>query len=367
MKPKKDLNISNEGVHYRWGIKEMARMVKLSTLVIAVVLIAIISGGGMYGLALYLNPPQQYNFLNVGQTPTYGVSYMQEEVAWELAKKEYRTVINTIVFSTSNLGFSALQRGDIVLFSAATYDCIRAKLAGINLTFVAARHGQQDQYLAVRTGITSINDLAGKTMAVGAIGSGYAWASTQYLISVYPALNGTMNIIAMAGSENRAGALIRGQIDVSWVEAADVYKLSGYGITPLKSLYELYPGVYGMSWVTMADYASKNPGIIQTLVNAQLQTDRNFYKTDDFVTVALEKLPFMVNETELRFIMQTYRSGRLIPTDPTPTREGWNRTLTFYNAGGILKPEEITAANYDTFVDFSFSQKAGDRFGPYVP
>lgn len=345
----------------------MAKMIKLRTLVLAVALTAVIVGAGMYELAMYQNPPLQYNFLNVGQTPTYGVSYMKEEMAWEIAKNDYRTVVNTIVFSTSNLGFSALQRGDIMFFSAATYDCIRAKLAGINLTFVMARHGQQDQYLAVKPGIASIEDLAGKTMVVGAIGSGYAWASTQYLLSVYPQLQTTMNVIAMAGSENRAAALIRGQIDATWVEAADVYRLAGYGITPLKSLYDLFPGVIGMSWVTMSDYASNNPAIIQTLVNSQLKADYDFYKTDDFVTVGLAKLPFTVNETELRAIMQIYRTGKLFPTDAEPTQEAWNRTLTFYSAGGILTPAEVNLATYPTFVDLSFATSAANKLGPFVP
>lgn len=283
-----------------------------------------------------------------------------------IRKDDYGIIVDTMTFADANIQLAALQKGDVDIISEMPYVAMQARLAGIDLIAIYTRMGQLDSFLVVRPEITSIDQLAGKTVALGSLGSGASWSAMQYLFLQYPDLKGAVNTIIMKGSETRAAALIRGQIDATWCEMGDLQNLAAEGINSIISLGELYPDCVQMAWYVRSDYLKKNPDIVQALVESLIKGNRHCYdSTADFIELGKRKLPFAVNEGDLQFALQYYRDTKFLPVNLTPTKEVWDKTMQYFLLSGTIKQEQVDELPYDKMVDLSFATKAIEKLGEY--
>jgi len=307
--------------------------------------------------------------ITVADQPSYKVDFMPSEVGFVYAKSMYNISVSVNTYTSDQNSIAALQSGAVQFITEMPYVALQAELTGINMTAIYTKQAQIDSFLVVSTnsGIKTVNDLVGKTITVGAIGSGASWASTEYLKATYPQLNGTITEYVMASATNRAAAIIAGTIQATWVGAADLTTLAPYGIKPILSMNNVAPNVVSMCWYVMTSYKLAHPDIVQEMVTSLMQGYRDTYTYNDtFLSVVNLKLGDVVSPSDAQSDLNYYRQEGFMPANASPSTSDWSASMNYWVFSGILTQAQVNTYSYNTLVDPSFANNAQQQLGSFT-
>jgi ABC-type nitrate/sulfonate/bicarbonate transport system substrate-binding protein len=170
------------------------------------------------------------------------------------------------------------------------------------------------------------------------------WMAVHYKINP--------NWMIIPGSDVRAEALMRGQLDATPAEIGDVLNIlqakpGQFHI--LISYAKVFPQLIGSMYFARADYVQKNAATVESVLEAILNAHR-----------AAEERPGLVKENALRLLPETkpqlveataatYKELRIWDVNGGADKERGEASIKFFEEAGLLKKGAVTYAQaFDT-------------------
>jgi NitT/TauT family transport system substrate-binding protein len=211
--------------------------------------------------------------------------------------------------------------------------------------------------LAVAPSINNFADLNGKRIAVHGETS-FTRAVAQY----YAQTEGFQyEELIIPGSEVRAEALAKGQIDASVIDLPDVVQLGKEypgAFKVLSTFGEQYPDLIEQDLWLDKQWAQDNPELATKVVKAVVQANRRLTEDPAWgLEIAKESLPDMDPQV-LEDLVNEYSQRQIWSTDGGITPEKARTTLEFFNDMGELDIADPDQATLDKYFDFTYLRDA---------
>ena len=267
-------------------------------------------------------------------------------LAWEQLKKQGIEVIPTF-FPKTELAVQAVVAGEADLGTAAGIAVVKAVESGMNLRIVGEQVRNEWQ-LVTPVSFKDPKQLDGKRVGYhGPITVTEAlvkWMANHYKI--------TPNWMIIPGSDVRAEAIMRGQLDATPAEIGDVLNIlqaKPGQFHVLISYAKIFPQLIGSMYFARADYAQNNSALIESVLEAILNAHR-----------AIDERPGLVKENAVRLLPETkpelidaiaatYRELRIWDVNGGASKDRGEASIKFFEESGLLKKGAVSYAQaFDT-------------------
>ena len=256
--------------------------------------------------------------------------------AERLKKEGWNT--DTVEFAQSELNTEALSKGDIQIGTGATSSALVANQQGAKIVLVADQ--TLNHWTLVSTpAISTCADLNGKRLAVHSQG---AVSTAMVRIWVERTCPGTQpNYLVIAGSQNRAAALLNGQIDATPLEMADWVSIEAEYPGKYRLLENFSKGLPDLSTTgayANSDWLERNREVAVAFMAELLKTHRMIKEDPKIIEeAAREKLPEMPAAIVPK-VVEAYNSFDAFPPNGGLTPQKVEGTIKFFTEGGVLQP-----------------------------
>jgi len=267
-------------------------------------------------------------------------------LAWEHLKKQGIEVVPTF-FPKTDLAVQAVVAGEADIGSAAGIAVVKAVESGMNIRIIGEQVRNEWQ-LVTPVSLKDPKQLNGTRVGYHApitvTEALVKWMARHYKI--------TPNWMIIPGSDVRAEALMRGQLDATPAEIGDVLNI--LTVKPgqfhvLISYAKTFPQLIGSMYFARADYVQKNAATVETVIEAILKAHRN-----------AEERPASVKENALRLLPETkpelvdaiaatYKELRIWDVNGGAGKERGDASIRFFEESGLLKKNAVSfKQSFDT-------------------
>src|SRR6266508_1776737 len=260
-------------------------------------------------------------------------------LAWEQLKKQGIEVVPTF-FPKTDLAVQAVVAGEADIGSAAGIAVIKAVESGMNVRIIGEQVRNEWQ-LVTPVSFKDPKQIDGKRVGYHApitvTEALVKWMAQHYKI--------TPNWMIIPGSDVRAEALMRGQLDATPAEIGDVLNILNAKpgqFHVLISYAKTFPQLIGSMYFARADYVQKNSATVESVLEAILRAHRN-----------AEERPASVKENALRLLPETkpelidaiaasYKELRIWDVNGCAGKERGDASIKFFEESGLLKKDAVT-------------------------
>jgi NitT/TauT family transport system substrate-binding protein len=260
-------------------------------------------------------------------------------LAWEQLKKQGIEVIPTF-FPKTDLAVQAVIAGEADIGAAAGIAAVKAVESGLNVRIIAEQVRNEWQ-LVTPTSIKEPKQLDGKRVGyhspISVTEALVKWMASYYKI--------TPNWMIIPGSDVRAEALMRGQLDATPAEIADVLNIlhaKPGQFYVLISYAKVFPQLIGTVYFARADYLQKNSPIVETVLEAILQSNR---AVDSRPALVKENAQRLLPETKPELIdatAATYKELRIWDINGGASKDRGEASIKFFEESGLLKKGAVS-------------------------
>lgn len=265
--------------------------------------------------------------------------------------------------ATDEVVEAALDRGRIDVGLLSMIGLQRAVRAGLHMKWTVTNETQNTFVLVVPSWVTDLAQLRGKKVGTQDPTS-LATAAIPGLLGPSGLTPNDYTLINLAGSANRAAALIAGSLDASMMlytvaesklisstdpKVMGKWKIWGGGAAPGRTM--MWEGL------VMSDSFRRNTTAATAFVKAVLQAYQKFYAGDPAV-IARDAIGRGYNElqgldqADTTADLKLYQSEKLFPTDGGLSQDMFNSMVTALVAAGQM--QQADAVPYADAVDSSF-------------
>ena len=260
-------------------------------------------------------------------------------LAWEQLKKQGIEVVPTF-FPKTDLAVQAVVAGEADIGSAAGIAVVKAVESGMNLRIIAEQVRNEWQ-LVTPVSFKDPKQLDGKRVGYHApitvTEALVKWMAQHYKI--------TPNWMIIPGSDVRAEALMRGQLDATPAEIGDVLNILAAKpgqFHVLISYAKTFPQLIGSMYFARADYVQKNSATVEAVLEAILRAHRN-----------AEERPATIKENALRLLPETkpelveataasYKELRIWDVNGGASKDRGDASIKFFEESGLLKKDAVS-------------------------
>ena len=301
--------------------------------------------GFAFGLALAA-PAQAQKKVRFAYPSSADMGDVPSLLAWEQLKKQGIEVVPTF-FPRTDLAVQAVVAGEADLGSAAGIAVVKAVESGMNVRVIGEQVRNEWQ-LVSPVSFKDPKQLDGKRVGYHApitvTEALVKWMAQHYKI--------TPNWLIIPGSDVRAEALMRGQLDATPAEIVDVLNILSAKpgqFHVLISYAKIFPQLIGSMYFGRADYLQKESATVDSVIEALLRAHRN-----------AEERPASVRENALRLLPETkpelidaiatsYKDLRIWDVNGGAGKERGDASIKFFEDAGLLKKGAVTfAQSFDT-------------------
>jgi NitT/TauT family transport system substrate-binding protein len=267
-------------------------------------------------------------------------------LAWEQLKKQGIEVVPTF-FPRTDLAVQAVVAGEADIGSAAGIAVVKAVESGMNVRVIGEQVRNEWQLVAP-VSFKDPKQLDGKRVGYHApitvTEALVKWMAQHYKI--------TPNWLIIPGSDVRAEALMRGQLDATPAEIVDVLNILNAKpgqFHVLISYAKIFPQLIGSMYFSRADYLQKEASTVDSVIEAILRAHRN-----------AEERPASVRENALRLLPETkpelidaiaasYKDLRIWDINGGAGKGRGEASIKFFEDAGLMKKGAVTfAQSFDT-------------------
>lgn len=260
-------------------------------------------------------------------------------LAWEQLKKQGIEVVPTF-FPKTDLAVQAVVAGEADLGTAAGIAVVKAVESGMKLKIIGEQVRNEWQ-LVTPVSIKDAKQLDGKRVGYHApitvTEALVKWMAQYYKINP--------NWMIVPGSDVRAEALMRGQLDATPAEIVDVLNILSAKPAQfhvLISYAKIFPQLIGSMYFSRADYLQKESAIVDSVMEAVLRA----YRT-------AEERPAMIKENALRLLPETkpqlidaiaasYKELRIWDINGGAGKDRGDASIKFFEDAGLMKKGAVT-------------------------
>jgi NitT/TauT family transport system substrate-binding protein len=260
-------------------------------------------------------------------------------LAWEQLKGQGIEVIPKF-FPKTDLAVQAVVAGEADIGSAAGIAVVKAVESGMNLRIIAEQVRNEWQ-LVTPVSLKEPKQLDGKRVGYHApitvTEALVKWMANHYKI--------TPTWMIVPGSDVRAEALMRGQLDATPAEIADVLNIlqSKPGqFHVLISYAKTFPQLIGSMYFARADYVQKNTAMVESVLEAILKSHR---AADERPTVIKENAVRLLPETKpglVDAIAATYKELQIWDVNGGASKDRGEASIKFFEEAGLLKKGAVS-------------------------
>jgi NitT/TauT family transport system substrate-binding protein len=260
-------------------------------------------------------------------------------LAWEELKGQGIEVIPKF-FPKTDLAVQAVVAGEADIGSAAGIAVVKAVESGMNLRIIAEQVRNEWQ-LVTPVSFKDPKQLDGKRVGYHApitvTEALVKWMANHYKINP--------NWMVVPGSDVRAEALMRGQLDATPAEIADVLNIlqSKPGqFHVLISYAKIFPQLIGSMYFARADYVKKNTAMVESVLEAILKSHRT---AEERPTVIKENTIRLLPETKpalVDAIAATYKELQIWDVNGGASKDRGEASIKFFEEAGLLKKGAVT-------------------------
>ncbi|MGZ8487469.1 MAG: ABC transporter substrate-binding protein [Candidatus Binatia bacterium] len=267
-------------------------------------------------------------------------------LAWEQLKKQGIEVVPTF-FPRTDLAVQAVVAGEADIGSAAGIAVIKAVESGMNVRVIGEQVRNEWQ-LVTPVSFKDPKQLDGKRVGYHApitvTEALVKWMAQHFKI--------VPNWLIIPGSDVRAEAIMRGQLDATPAEIVDVLNILNAKpgqFHVLISYAKIFPQLIGSMYFARADYLQKESAAVDSVMEALLRAHRN-----------AEERPASVRENALRLLPETkpelidaiaanYKELRIWDINGGAGKERGDASIKFFEDAGLLKKGAVSfAQSFDT-------------------
>ena len=267
-------------------------------------------------------------------------------LAWEQLKKQGIEVVPTF-FPKTDLAVQAVVAGEADIGSAAGIAVVKAVESGMNIRVIAEQVRNEWQ-LVTPVSLKDPKQLDGKRVGYHApitvTEALVKWMAQHYKI--------TPNWMIIPGSDVRAEALMRGQLDATPAEIGDVLNILNAKpgqFHVLISYAKTFPQLIGSMYFARADYVQKNGPLVESVLEAILRAHRT-----------AEERPASIKENAARLLPETkadlidataaaYRDLRIWDINGGADQKLGEASIKFFEEAGLLKKDAVSfKQSFDT-------------------
>ena len=260
-------------------------------------------------------------------------------LAWEQLKKQGIEVVPSF-FPKTDLAVQAVVAGEADIGSAAGIAVVKAVESGMNLRIIAEQVRNEWQ-LVTPVSFKDAKQLDGKRVGYHApitvTEALVKWMANYYKI--------TPTWMIIPGSEVRAEALMRGQLDATPAEIGDVLNIltaKPGQFHVLISYAKIFPQLIGSMYFARADYLQKNSATVETVLEAILRAHRSAEERPASVKEnALRLLPETKREL-VEAIAGTYRELKIWDVNGGAGKDRGDASIKFFEESGLLKKDAVS-------------------------
>src|ERR671918_405463 len=260
-------------------------------------------------------------------------------LAWEQLKAQGIEVTPKF-FPKTDLAVQAVVAGEAEIGSAAGIAVVKAVESGMNLRIIGEQVRNEWQ-LVTPVSFKDAKQLDGKRVGYHApitvTEALVKWMANHYKISP--------NWMIIPGSDVRAEALMRGQLDATPAEIGDVLnilKAKPGQFHVLISYAKIFPQLIGSMYFARADYVQKNSATVESVLEAILRAHRSAAERPASVKEnALRLLPETKPEL-VEAIAGTYKELRIWDVNGGAGKERGDASIKFFEEAGLLKKDAVS-------------------------
>jgi NitT/TauT family transport system substrate-binding protein len=268
--------------------------------------------------------------------------------------------VETTFFAQPELAVEAMSRGDAEIGNGAARTYLKAIQKGAPIRVIGEQAGNNWSVLAVKA-ITKCADLDGKRLAIHSEGAVSTAMLRAYLQKQCP--QAKPNFAVIPGSENRAAALLAGQIDATPAELADAVQVlskRGNDFHVIANFAKDVPELKATLLYVNSNFATANPQAVQDYMEAVIGVHRDVNKNPKMLEEAAPK--FLTIEKEmLPLITKAHMDANAFDPNGGLTAQAMTFSINFFTEAKDLDPGLTLAAS----TDLSYLEKAVAKLGQY--
>ncbi len=252
-----------------------------------------------------------------------------------------------------NAVVQGVQKGSFEFGNVDTTSAIEAIQHGVPIKIVYVSQTVPEFVMIGQQDITSLDQLAGKTVAYEGEGSETETLEKQLVQQADPSAVDQVHWTALENSPNRAAAMIAHRLDATTVEYADLLSISKKAtFTQLGNWADLKgksKDALATVWITSTKYLDDHrPTVTKFLGDIQKGYDTAYSDKDAWLTLAQQILP-KVDKDDLASTYDYYTKSDMYPKSGTApiTADTWSGLDSFYRQSGEYKKK----APLDQMVD----------------
>lgn len=262
--------------------------------------------------------------------------------------------LERISFAQTELSVEALAKGDVQLTNVASNLVMAAIQKGARIAMVA--DAQANEWVVVaRSELKSCADLTGKRVAYHSEG---AVSTTMLKVWVEETCKGTPNYLVIAGSENRAVALMNNQIDATPLKMSDWVRINLQQPGKFHLLTSFAEGLADLSsepYAINLDWLSRNREVATALMAEILKTHRVVDANPKLLEEAAPRLlEEKIEERALPEVVRAYQAINIYPVNGGLTPKKVEGTIRFFSGRGGVQP----GLSVDQVANFSVLEDA---------
>lgn len=224
-----------------------------------------------------------------------------------------------------------------------------------DLRIIGSRN-PNDWAIVGQAGLDSCDDLDGKSFAIHSEGSVMAAVSRKWRDDACTEGSSFQEII-IAGSQNRAAALMAGQIDATAVQIGDLATLQeeyGDNLSVLSRQWQEAPELVTSAMYVNRQWAEQNRQAVVDLLRFMNEVAREWDQDADAFAAHIKEVQPTLDDFYIDYFAHELGAGSLFPTDGGIDQDALQTTIDFFEESGTIEGT-VTAAD---ILDMSYLEQA---------
>jgi NitT/TauT family transport system substrate-binding protein len=268
--------------------------------------------------------------------------------------------LESTFFAQPELAVEAMSRGDAEIGNGSARTYLKAIQKGAPIRVIGEQAGNSWSILAIKS-IARCADLDGKRLAIHSEGAVSTAMLRVYLDKQCP--QAKPNLAVIPGSENRAAALLAGQIDATPIELADLVQVQAKRADDFHVIANFAKDVPELKATLL--YASskviaEQPQAVQDYLEAVVQVHRDINKNPKLLEEAAPK-HLTIEREMLPLITKAQMDANSFDPNGGLTRDAMEFSIKFFTDAGDIDPGLTVPAS----TDLTFLEKVTAKLGPY--
>ena len=268
-------------------------------------------------------------------------------------------IVDPQAINGSQEAIAALLSGQATVAQIAAADALSAEAGGADLLIVGIITPVYPYHLFVQKGITTLNDLKGKKIAVTDAGGATDIATRAMLKRNGIDPDRDVDIVSVGSHANRTAALLSGQVAAGVDDVPSDKALVAAGLSALIDLAAAKVPAADSAIVFERSYVNAHKAAVQAYVDSMVQA-LAYARANKDITIGILGKYFKSTDTPLMERTYTFFLGEVLPMYPFPSQNLLGDSIDVLSAKNpSIKSVDLTKLLDPSFVNSAQARKLG--------